>query len=87
MESITKKDFRRVQLIKALLKKTSSENTAPNAPVMTVMESPSCSSSSSKQTVLTGKFGKKIKYHHVGVTMIHKMKATQKCLEETEKNA
>ena len=54
---------------------------------MTVMESPSCSSTASKQTVLTGKFGKKIKYHHVGVTMILKIKATQKCIDETEKIA
>ena len=41
----------------------------------------------SKQTVLTGKFGKKIKYQHVGVTTIQKMKAIQKCIDKTEKIA
>ena len=54
---------------------------------MTVMESPSCSSTARNQTVLRRKFGKKIKYQHAGVTMIQKMKAIQKCIEESEKIA
>ena len=85
MESITKKDFSRVKLIEVLLEKLSSENAAPDEPVMTVMKSLSCSSPARKQTVLTGKFGKTIKYQHVGVTMTQKMKAKQKCMNETEK--
>lgn len=67
MEFVTKKDFSCVQLIEALIKKPGSDKPAPEALVITVMESPSCSSTASKQTVLTGKFGKKIKYEHVCV--------------------
>ena len=54
---------------------------------MTVMKSPSCSSTASKQTVLTGKLGKKIKCQHVGLPMIQKLKTTQKCMDKTEKTA
>ena len=54
---------------------------------MTVMESPSRSSAASKQTVLTGKLGKKIKCQHVGLPMIQKLKTTQKCMDKTEKTA
>ena len=40
--------------------------------VIVVQEPKPCSSTGNKQTVLTGTFGKKIKYQHIGATMEHR---------------
>ena len=50
-----------------------------------VVEKPKNVESNVNQTVLIGKFGKKIAYKYVGASMSHKLNVTAPCKDDTDK--